>query len=240
MKLTFLGTRGNIDARSERHQRHSALLVSYGGKTVMVDAGKDWEDQLDEISPDAIVVTHAHPDHVDGMRDGAPCPVFAPAIAWITMKRFGIQERREVKPRIPFEIDGITFEAFPVEHSAVAPAVGYRIQTDDTVVFYVPDVVSIRDRAEALAGIRAYIGDAATVTRSLVRERNGKLIGHAPVRSQLSWCEEEGVDRALFTHCGSPIVGDDEESAVATVHRLGEERGISASIAHDGMELNFQ
>src|SRR5437660_1496849 len=32
MKLTFLGTRGEIEARTRRHHRHSSLLVSYRGK----------------------------------------------------------------------------------------------------------------------------------------------------------------------------------------------------------------
>ncbi len=48
MKLTFLGTRGEIEARTLERQR-----------------------------PAAIVVIHAHPDHAWGLRDGAPCPVWA-------------------------------------------------------------------------------------------------------------------------------------------------------------------
>jgi len=32
MKLTFLGTRGEIKPRSRRHYRHTATLVGYGGR----------------------------------------------------------------------------------------------------------------------------------------------------------------------------------------------------------------
>jgi len=39
MKLTFLGTRGNIDARTRRHRMHSSLLVSYYRNRVMIDCG---------------------------------------------------------------------------------------------------------------------------------------------------------------------------------------------------------
>jgi hypothetical protein len=31
MELTFLGTRGEIDARTRRHWMHTSLLVSYRG-----------------------------------------------------------------------------------------------------------------------------------------------------------------------------------------------------------------
>jgi hypothetical protein len=37
MKLTFLGTRGEIEARTRRHHMHSSLLVSYRGKKVMIE-----------------------------------------------------------------------------------------------------------------------------------------------------------------------------------------------------------
>ena len=52
------------------------------------------------------------------------------------------------------EICGVTFEAFPVEHSIRAPAVGYRVTAiGKGCVFYVPDVVRIYDRSAALAGM---------------------------------------------------------------------------------------
>jgi len=40
---------------------------------------------------------------------------------------------------------GIEFEAFPVEHSLRAPAVGYRVTAGRRAIFYGPDLVSIVD-----------------------------------------------------------------------------------------------
>lgn len=42
MKLTFLGTRGNIKARTQRHRMHTSMLVTYYDKNVMIDCGEDW------------------------------------------------------------------------------------------------------------------------------------------------------------------------------------------------------
>jgi hypothetical protein len=82
-------------------------------------------------------------------------------------------------------------------------------------IFYVPDLVFIHDRAAALKNVQIYIGDGATVTRSFIRRRGNTLIGHTPVRTQLSWCEKEGVPLAIITHCSSEIVTGDERNLSA-------------------------
>ena len=59
MKLTFLGTRGEIEARVRRHRMHTSLLVSYHSADVMIDCGLDWLGKLKRVDPSAIVLTHA-------------------------------------------------------------------------------------------------------------------------------------------------------------------------------------
>ena len=135
MKLTFLGTRGNIDARSSLHRRHTALLVSYRGRDVMIDCGADWRGRLDRVAPRAVVVTHAHPYHALGLKDGTRSPVHATAEAWEDMDKWPIADRHLVHPRRPVSVERITFEAFPVEHSLHAPAVGYRVSAGRSKTF---------------------------------------------------------------------------------------------------------
>jgi len=237
MKLTFLGTRGYIEPKNRRHRMHTALLVAYRGKEVLIDCGESWLGKLADIAPRAVVITHAHPDHIGGLEKGAGCPVYATKQAWAGMDRFPIEDRQEIAPRSPCDIQGITFEAFGVEHSLKAPAVGYRITGGRLTVFYVPDVVYIYDRGAALRGARLYIGDGATLKRSFVRRRDDHLIGHAPVQTQLTWCQKESVPRAVITHCGSEIVTGDERELSARLARMAAEREVKAEIAHDGMEL---
>jgi ribonuclease BN (tRNA processing enzyme) len=237
VKLTFLGTRGEIEARTRRHNMHSSLMVSYRGRKVMVDCGADWLGRIDELKPKAIVVTHAHPDHAWGLKEGAPCPVYATKEAWQLMEGYGIGERRVMEHRSAVGIEGMIFEAFPVEHSIRAPAVGYRISAGEATMFYAPDVVYIHDRRQALAGAKLYVGDGATTVRSLVRRRNEALIGHAPIRTQLTWCQKEGAPRAIFTHCGTELVMGDEKNLMAKIDEMARERGVRAEVAHDGMEV---
>jgi phosphoribosyl 1,2-cyclic phosphodiesterase len=240
MKLTFLGTRGEIEARTRRHRMHSSLLVSYRGAKVMIDCGQDWLGKFERLHPGAVVLTHAHPDHAWGLKNGTPCPVHAPQKTWRTLKHCDIRrlpDRRLIEERAPTKICGITFEAFPVEHSILAPAVAYRVSAGGRKIFYAPDLVFIRDRAAALKGVQIYIGDGATLTRSFIRRRGKTLIGHSPVRTQLTWCAKEGVPRAVITHCGSEILKGDERKVGARLREMAAERGIEASIAYDSMEL---
>ena len=238
-KLKFIGTRGEIEARTAVHNMHTSLLVCAKAGRVMIDCGLDWLGKAGAVAPDAIVLTHAHMDHAWGLREGAPCPVYATDRTWSTLEKCDIENRVTLPLRSPTEICGVLFEAFPVEHSVRCPAVGYQVRISDKAFFYSPDVVHIPDREAALSGIDMYIGDGATITKSMVRKRGNTTFGHTPVRTQLTWCEQEKVPRAIFTHCGSEIVAGDQEVVKAKVATLGAERQVEAEIAYDGMEVGF-
>jgi phosphoribosyl 1,2-cyclic phosphodiesterase len=241
MKLTFLGTRGYIRPRTERHRMHSSCRLSFGRASVILDLGEDWLDEAPRMRADAILVTHAHPDHAWGLKNGAPCPVYATAESWEALQGFAVADKRTVVPRRATEVKGITFEAFTVEHSTRAPAVGYRLTAGKTTVFYAPDLVYIHERAEAMAGARLYVGDGSTVTRPMVRKRGESLIGHAPMQTQLTWCRKEGVPRAVFTHCGAQIVGaSDEQAVIAGIEGMARDRGVEVLVAFDGIELTLR
>jgi phosphoribosyl 1,2-cyclic phosphodiesterase len=239
MKLTFIGTRGEIDTRTRRHRMHTSLLVSYRATTVMIDCGIDWLGKLKRLSPNAIVLTHAHPDHAWGLKRGAPCPVYATEKTWQELRHYPIRDRHVIKERRPTKICGITFEAFQVEHSILSPAVGYRVSAGRARIFYAPDVIFIHERGAALKDVQIYIGDGATVMRSFIRKRGKALIGHSPVRTQLTWCQKEGVPRAIITHCGSEIVAADERKISELIRAMGKERGVDTRIAYDGMKLTL-
>jgi phosphoribosyl 1,2-cyclic phosphodiesterase len=202
----------------------------------VVDCGEDWRDEVAGVNADAIVLTHAHPDHAAGLKDGAPCPVYATEATWSRIESYPINRGGVFVPRKPLEINDIVFEAFSVDHSTRAPAVGYRISSGRVTVFYVPDVVYIQEREAALHDVRIYIGDGATITRSMVRKIDDALVGHTPIRTQLTWCQKEGVPRAIFTHCGSRIVKKDQDEVKTKLDSLAAERNVSAEIACDGRE----
>jgi phosphoribosyl 1,2-cyclic phosphodiesterase len=240
LKLTFAGTRGYIDLHAPEHERHSSLLLEYRRHTVLVDCGEDWLGHLDELdSPEAIVITHAHPDHAWGLKNGWDGPVWATPEAWESMARFPVADRQTLPIRTAATIGGLVFTAFPLIHSIRAPAVGLRVRAGKAVIFYAPDVLWIEDRDEALDGVGLYVGDGASLQRDLVRKRGDVLIGHVSVRRQLSWCAKAGIARAIITHCGTGIVRD-HATAAAHIEAFGRAVGVEASLATDGLVVTVR
>ena len=57
LKLKFLGTRGEIEVHSRRHQRHSALLIEHNNARIMIDCRADRLGWLSAVEPTAIMLT---------------------------------------------------------------------------------------------------------------------------------------------------------------------------------------
>jgi phosphoribosyl 1,2-cyclic phosphodiesterase len=53
----------------------------------MIDCGLDWLGKFARLRSNAILLTHAHPDHAWGLRNGAPCLVYATQKTWRTLRR---------------------------------------------------------------------------------------------------------------------------------------------------------
>ena len=239
LELTFLGTRGEIEIRSRRHRRHSALLVEHKNTRIMIDCGADWLGRLHTIAPSAIVLTHAHLDHAGGLIHGAPCPVYATRETQRLLKSWPIHDRRQIALTRAVTIGGVRLKPYRVEHSIRAPAVGYRVSAKAGSFFYLPDVARLPNAATALRRVRIYIGDGATLRRSMVRRKHGISIGHASIATQLEWCANARVHHAIFTHCGSAIVRGNARAMRTILRNLGRKHGIDARFASDGGRLRF-
>jgi phosphoribosyl 1,2-cyclic phosphodiesterase len=238
MKLTFHGTLSSTPYGNPRHSRQSMLEVAYGGRRLLIDCGSSWLGRLPFIDPVALLLTHAHDDHVGGLVRGAPCPVYAHAATWEKICRFPLHRRVLVTPQKPFFIAGIRLQAFALQHSPRAPAVGYRIQAGRSTVFYCPDVARIPDRDRVLRGVKLFIADGASVHRSLLRFEDGMLYGHASLFTQLQWCGEQRVPCMLASHCGEEII-ENESRIVHQLQHRARKLHVKADIAHDGMTLKL-
>jgi phosphoribosyl 1,2-cyclic phosphodiesterase len=208
---------------------------------MMIDCGTDWLREVYRLAPDAIVITHAHPDHVEGLRKGSPCPVYAPPTVWQTIASWPIEERHRLASRASADICGVRFEPFTLAHSVIAPAVGYRVTDGRRTIFYAPDVLRIRQTMAALKDVDLYIGDGATIERPIVRieRRKGVPVGHASIATQLDWCARAGVPRAIFTHCGRAIVAGARD-VERRISDLGRARHVETTVAEDGLRVRLQ
>ena len=70
MLLQFYGTKGYVQESSGGHSGHSAFVLEAEGFRLLCDFGENRKGMLARIRPDAIFVSHAHPDHGWGLWEG--------------------------------------------------------------------------------------------------------------------------------------------------------------------------
>jgi len=230
MKVTMLGCGpstgiptigpdwGACDPADPRNRRRRAsLLIECHGKTVLIDTSPDMREQLLETHTsrlDAVIMTHAHADHLHGIDDlrsvnrlmQAAIPLYAdaPTLAEIE-RRFGYALRPiepggfYYKPTVtphpidgPFVAAGLPVVPFTQDHG-YSTTLGFRIGA----LGYSTDVTELDDTAFAsLAGIELWIVDCL---------RYEPHPTHSHLAKTLSWIERVKPGRAVLTHMDRPL-----------------------------------
>jgi len=69
MRITILGSRGNIEAKARRHSKHSGILID---RFLLLDVG---EKAYLKVRPKYIFITHLHSDHAAIQQDATLTPL---------------------------------------------------------------------------------------------------------------------------------------------------------------------
>jgi ribonuclease BN (tRNA processing enzyme) len=237
VRLHFYGTKGYVEESSRAHAGHSAFTVEADGFRLLCDFGENRRGKLEGIRPDAIFVSHAHPDHAWGLAEGTAVRVFASEITHRLTAQFPIPDRVALSPGRPVRVGPFLLTAFPVVHSVRCPCVAARLQAEGRTLVYSGDIVAFESADEALTGADIYVGDGSTLKGSLVRRHpGGALIGHTTVRAQLGWLSRFGIRRAVFSHFGKGPIEMGDKALRESLEGLASERapGCEVSAARDG------
>lgn len=228
MKLTFLGTKGFIEESSKKHTYHSSLLVEQGKFKLLIDHGLV-SKKLQEIKPDAIIITHGHPDTFKWLKEDEE--YLGKIYVTRETKRLSKFDKNFQLLRINKWLTIGSFEIFPyrVVHSINAPAVGFKIKGTKTII-YNSDLVVMEGKA-VLRGVELYIGDGSSLRGNLVRRKDNRLFGHARMSTQVNWCKKYNIPKIIFTHLGKEAlrIGDTK------VEKRLRQPNLELKIAYDGM-----
>lgn len=171
MRVTFLGTgaaggvplygctcgaceRARLDPRHVR--RPCSALIESGKTRVLLDAGLvDLHERFAPGELDAIVLTHFHPDHVQGLFHlrwgvGARIPVYGPPDSEgcaDLYKHPGVLDFRVLSKFEPMVIGDLTLTPLPLIHSKVT--FGYAIESSSDDRFaYLTDTLGLPPRTQ--------------------------------------------------------------------------------------------
>jgi len=242
VNLKFFGTKGYVEEHSPTHFGHSAFSVATRGFRLLFDFGQNRKGLLREIRPDAIYVSHAHPDHAWGLEEGTEAPVYASDATHEILKNLPIARRIVLTPGEAAKAGPFRLTAHPVAHSVRCPCSAVRIEAGKKVFVYSGDIVSFEEPGSALAGAALYVGDGSTLRGSLVRRhRSGALIGHTTVRAQLGWLAKAGVKRAIFSHFGKEPIELGDDRLKSELAKLAAEKAPDCRVeaATDGAEFEI-
>jgi len=230
-KLIFLGTKGEIEEETERHRFHSSLLVESQGTRLLIDYGLLHRYALEEIAPDVILITHAHPDHYSWLKQDVQsiAPVYLTQET-LDYGKFKPQNSHVITPMDEFKVGAFECTAYRVIHSIHCPAVGWKLDFEGKTLVYNSDLVDIVEKDAVLTGVDYYIGDGSAVKANLVRRRGDVIFGHTRIITQIHWCEKFGIKHIIFTHLGRETLR--EEQNFKAEHP-------EVTFAYDGLEMEI-
>jgi len=229
--LKFLGTKGEIEEFTEQHRYNASLLLSAGDTRLLIDYGKLRKYTLVELQPDAVLITHAHPDPYVWLNEDIKTDI----PVYLTQETYDYGKFRPANPRIFSPGDEIktgpfAWTAYRVLHSLRCPAVGFRIKIEGRTIVYNPDLVDIVEKDIILSGVDYYIGDGSSIRANLVRVRGGQIVGHTRISTQINWCRKYGVKNIIFTHLGKETLEKEVEF---------KQEHTDIILAYDEMEFNI-
>ncbi len=200
---------------AENQRTRCSILVSSGGHNVLVDTATDFRTQALREGirrVDAVLYTHTHADHVNGIDDlrpfnlasGNAIPVYASAQDLASLSRtfayiFSENSEPGYRPRLaprtidgPFSLFGLVVQPLPLEHGPGC-SLGYRFGP----FAYLTDCSAVPESTfELLQGVDLLIIDA------LRFRPHGS---HLNIPQALEAAERIGAGRTVLTHLSHDV-----------------------------------
>ncbi|MFN8241108.1 MAG: MBL fold metallo-hydrolase [Bacteroidales bacterium] len=253
MKITFLGTGTSqgvpviacncktcLSENPKDKRLRTSLLLSTANQTIAIDAGPDFRQQMlrEKVKRlDAILLTHAHKDHIAGMDD-------VRAFNYIQQDAIDIWAEKNVQedvkkeyayvfseykyPGIPrMRLNEITGSPFRVKELEFVPVrvrhmhleiFGFRIGS----FAYITDASYVPESSKALL-----IGVKYLVVNALRKEKH---ISHFSLREALELVNEISPRKAFITHISHQMGLHDE---------VEKELPAGVVLAYDGLSLEI-
>ncbi|MBI2038097.1 MAG: MBL fold metallo-hydrolase [Candidatus Magasanikbacteria bacterium] len=205
----------NEAKKGEKNRRtRSCLAIQHNGYLILLDSGPDILYQLRRAKlpkPDAIFITHNHPDANYGVKYLANALLYS-------------ESAKTMRAGHPVNLFGIKILPFRVHHARNTPTVGFLVRfPNGKKIIYATDMSS-------LGGLKKYFQQAnmALVDGSILKRSFG---GHLAIISQLKTYKKWRIKSVLFTHIGHSTLPYKE------LRVFVKNKYKNTDVAYDGMTI---
>ncbi|SEM60342.1 phosphoribosyl 1,2-cyclic phosphate phosphodiesterase [Sphingomonas gellani] len=204
---------GACDPTEPRNRRtRASILIEHEGTRILVDTGPDMREQLlaaDIATVDAIIWTHSHADHINGIDDvrqifhalGRPVPAYARPDTLDMLHRqfeYVFKGKGGYPPTIDaallpdrLEVGGVTVRVVEQPHGHIVSA-GLRFEAGGCAIGYATDFHDLTPpMADLYSGLDVWVVDA-------LREKPHP--SHPTLSAVLGWVETLRPSCALLVH----------------------------------------
>jgi glyoxylase-like metal-dependent hydrolase (beta-lactamase superfamily II) len=228
LRIKVLGTRGEVEPSVPYHSKHSGVLVD---NRLLLDLG---EREYLNYRPEAVFITHLHPDHAFFITEPASIdvPVYAPEES----DKAGLRVIESTVQVGPYRVTPI-----PTHHSKKVRSSAYLVESGQQKLLYTGDVIWInKEYHQLLDGLALVITEASFVRKGgMVRKDRdtGRIYGHTGVPNLIALFRPF-TRHILLVHFGNWFYRD-TKAARDKLQQMGKSEGVTVHVGYDGLELDL-
>lgn len=230
MKMTILGTRGEIKESAPYHAKKSGVLIN---DELLLDCG---DERFLAYNPKAILITHLHPDHAFFVCSGHYQKIKQPLYAPEEYKDEPIAVTAK-----PWMLGDYHITPIPTIHSLKVKSNAYLVEYRGTRFLYTGDMIWIEKKYHHLFGKLDFVITEASWMRKggLVRrdKETGAIFGHTGVPDLIALFKEYTATM-IFVHFGSWFFKD-MKKARQTFKQLAKKNDLKIIVGYDGLTINL-